>query len=114
VKPPGSLAYDHGRNGVSERFGGRSRLSVHVPFGLVLLLVLIGLLLVALGYWRRGSVLLGVALLLAATLRAVSPKERMGLLAIRSRTVDILLYSGFGLVIIAVAMTIRGEGSLFG
>jgi uncharacterized membrane protein len=99
---------------VSERFGDRSRLSVHVPFGLVLLLVLIGLLLVALGHWRRGSVLLGIALLLAATLRAVAPQERMGLLAIRSRTVDILLYSGLGLVIIAVATTIVGARPLFG
>ncbi|MBB5154884.1 DUF3017 domain-containing protein [Saccharopolyspora phatthalungensis] len=93
---------------MSERFGGRSQLSVHVPFGLVLLIVLIGLLLVALGHWRRGSVLLGFALLLAAATRAVIPQERMGLLAIRSKAVDVLLYSGFALVIIAVAITIRG------
>ncbi|MFI0467843.1 DUF3017 domain-containing protein [Saccharopolyspora sp. 5N102] len=92
---------------MSERFDGRSRLSVHVPFGLVLLIVLIGLLLVALGYWRRGTVLLGVTLLLAATMRAVIPPERTGLLAIRSRAVDVLVYSGFGLAIIAVAMTIK-------
>ncbi|MCI2419381.1 DUF3017 domain-containing protein [Saccharopolyspora sp. K220] len=93
---------------MSDRFGARSRLSVHVPFGLVLLVVLIGLLLISLGHWRRGSMLLGGALLLGAALRAVVPQERIGLLAIRSRTVDILLYGGFGLVIIAVAVTIRG------
>ncbi|TDD50344.1 DUF3017 domain-containing protein [Saccharopolyspora elongata] len=92
---------------MSERFDGRSRLSVHVPFGLVLLIVLIGLLLVSMGHWRRGTVLLGVTLLLAATMRAVIPPERTGLLAIRSRAVDVLVYSGFGLAIIAVAITIK-------
>lgn len=93
---------------MSERFNGGSRLSVHVPFGLVLLGVLIGLLLIAMGHWRRGPVLLGVALLVAAAMRGMVPPERAGLLAIRSRAVDVLLYSGFGLVIIAVAMTIKG------
>lgn len=93
---------------MSERFGGDSRYSVFVPFGLVLLIVLLGFLLVALGHWRRGSVLLGVALMLAAGMRAVVPEERLGLLAIRSRAVDVLLYSGFGLAIILVAATIRG------
>ncbi|MEV6230418.1 DUF3017 domain-containing protein [Saccharopolyspora shandongensis] len=99
---------------MSERFGGRSRLSVHVPFGLVLLIGLIGLLLVSLGHWRKGSVLLGGALLLAAAMRAMVPPERTGLLTIRSRAVDVLVYSGFGLVIIAVAMTIKGGGGLLG
>ncbi|MGP4015471.1 DUF3017 domain-containing protein [Saccharopolyspora sp. 5N708] len=93
---------------MSDRFFGRSRLSVHVPFGLVLLVGLVGLLLVAMQHWRKGSVLLGGALLIAAVLRAVIPPERAGLLAIRSRAVDIVLYGGFGLVIVAVAMTIRG------
>ena len=72
---------------------------------------LIGFLLVALQHWRRGTVVLGLALLVAAVLRAVIPQERTGLLNIRSRAVDILLYGGFGVVIISIAMTIRG---LFG
>ncbi|WP_188986462.1 DUF3017 domain-containing protein [Saccharopolyspora thermophila] len=97
---------------MGDRFGGRSRLPVHVPFALVGAVGLIGLLLVAMQHWRRGAVMLGVALLLAAFLRVVVPQERAGLLAIRSRVVDLVLYSGFGLVIIAVAMTIRG--GLFG
>lgn len=94
-----------------ERLPDRSRLSIHVPFGLVLGIGLIGFLLVALQHWRRGTVVLGLALLVAAVLRAVIPQERTGLLNIRSRAVDILLYGGFGVVIISIAMTIRG---LFG
>lgn len=96
---------------MSDWIPDRYRLSVHVPFGLVCGIGLIGFLLVALQHWRRGTVVLGLALLVAAGLRAVIPDERAGLLAIRSRVVDMLLYSGFGVVIISIAMTITG---LFG
>ncbi|MDA3647437.1 DUF3017 domain-containing protein [Saccharopolyspora indica] len=92
---------------MSEQSGGRSRLVSYVPFGLVLLIAAVGFLLVSMQYWRRGSVLLVMALLVAAGLRAVVPPERVGLLAIRSRVVDVLLYSGFGVAILAVALTIK-------
>ncbi|GAA4835184.1 DUF3017 domain-containing protein [Saccharopolyspora rosea] len=92
---------------MSERFGG-GRYSVHVPFGSVLLVVLIGFLRIAMQHWREGSVLLAAALLLAAVLRGLLPQERVGLLAIRSRAVDMVLYGVLGLVILAVAVTIRG------
>ncbi|MER7014119.1 DUF3017 domain-containing protein [Saccharopolyspora sp. NPDC000359] len=91
---------------MSEQFGGRSRLSTHVPFGLVLLIAAVGFVLVAMQHWRRGATLLAVALLVAAALRAVVPPERVGLLAIRSRAVDFLLYSGFSAMIFVVALTI--------
>ncbi|MER7077825.1 Protein of unknown function [Saccharopolyspora antimicrobica] len=92
---------------MNEQSGGKSRLSTHVPFGLVLLIAAIGFLLVAMQHWRRGTVLLAVALLVAAGMRAVIPQERTGLLTIRSRVVDVLLYSGFAVVILAVALTIK-------
>lgn len=91
-----------------ERFGERLRASVHVPFALVGLVVLLGLLRVVMDHWRQGTVLLGAALLLAAALRAFLSRERVGLLAIRSRAIDIGLYGGLGLLIIYVAMTIIG------
>ncbi|MGW1676957.1 DUF3017 domain-containing protein [Saccharopolyspora sp. NPDC002376] len=92
---------------MSEQFGGKSRLSMHVPFGLVLFIALVGFLLVAMQHWRRGAALLALAMLVAAVLRAVISQDRAGLLAIRSRAVDVLLYSGFGVVILSVAMTIK-------
>jgi multisubunit Na+/H+ antiporter MnhB subunit len=81
---------------------------VHLPFALVLTVALAGMVLVALQHWRRGAAVIGGALLLAAALRAVLPNERAGLIALRSRGVDVLLYGALGLVILVVALTIVG------
>jgi hypothetical protein len=77
----------------------------------VLAIAAVGLLRVATANWREGSVLLGGALLVAAALRAVLPEDRAGLVAIRSRIVDILAYSGLGLAVVVLAFTIT-RGSL--
>jgi hypothetical protein len=77
----------------------------------VLLVATIGLLRVATANWREGSVLLGGSLLLAAVLRAVLPQDRAGLVAIRSRAVDVLSYTGLGLAVVLLAVTIT-RGSL--
>ena len=55
--------------------------------------------------------LLGVALLVAAVLRLALPAERVGLLAIRGKAIDVLCYSGFGVAMVALAVTIT-RGSL--
>jgi hypothetical protein len=81
---------------------------VHLPFALVLAVALAGMVLVALQHWRRGAAVIGGALLLAAALRAVLPNERAGLIALRSRGVDVLLHCALGLVILVVALTIVG------
>lgn len=62
--------------------------------------------LIVIDRWRRGSTLIGGALLLAGGLRAVLSDERAGLLAIRGRSVDVLTYTAFGLALVAVAVTI--------
>lgn len=93
---------------MSDRDPRQSRAWVHAPFALVALVALSGVLRVAMQHWRQGSVLLGGALLLAAALRILLTNEQTGLLAIRSRAVDILLYSALGFVIVLVAMTIKG------
>ncbi|SHG51076.1 DUF3017 domain-containing protein [Streptoalloteichus hindustanus] len=91
-----------------ERSGARR----HLPFGLVLLVVVIGLGFVSTAHWRKGSLLIGAAMLLAAGLRVLLPRDKLGLLAIRSRVVDVLLYSVLGVAIVVVAITI--QGGLFG
>lgn len=93
---------------MTDRFGGGSRMSVHLAFALVALVALIGLLRVAMQHWREGVTLLGGALLLAAALRAFVSAKQAGLLAIRSRVVDVVLYTTLGLLIVAVAITIKG------
>ncbi|MCP2261546.1 Protein of unknown function (DUF3017) [Streptoalloteichus tenebrarius] len=84
----------------------------HLPFALVLFVVLVGMGFVSTAHWRKGSLLIGAAMLLAAGLRVFLPQERLGLLAIRSRVVDVVLYSALGVAIVVVAVTI--QGGLFG
>ena len=72
----------------------------------VLAVAVLGLLRVATANWREGSVLLGGSLLLAAVLRAVLPEDRAGLVAIRSRAVDVLSYVGLGVSVVILAVTI--------
>ena len=82
-----------------------------LPAALVGLIALAGMGLVLTQHWRRGAVLLGVALLVAAVLRLCVPVERVGLLAIRSKAVDALCYSGFGVAMVVLAAQIT-RGSL--
>ena len=80
----------------------------YLPLFLVLAVVTVGFIRIGMYHWREGTVLLGAALLLAALLRALLPASRIGLVAIRGRGIDFLLYSGLGLMIMAVALTIQG------
>ena len=77
--------------------------SGHAPAALVLVIAAVGMVRVLTQHWREGAVLLGGALLVAAVLRMVLPTERAGLLAIRSRAIDVLCYSGFGLAMVVLA-----------
>lgn len=80
----------------------------HLPFGMVLAVVALGLFRIILYHWRQGTVLIGVALILAAGLRVLLSDEQAGLIAIRGRGVDALTYTSFGVCMIAVALTIEG------
>ena len=89
----------------------RLRLPAETPAVVVLAIAAIGLLRVATANWREGAVLLGGSLLVGAVLRAVLPLERAGMLAIRSRAIDVLSYTGLGLAVVLLALTIT-RGSL--
>jgi hypothetical protein len=86
----------------------RSAAGQHLPFALVLGITVLGIVRVVQYHWRQGAVLIGVALLLAALLRVLVSDEQAGLIAIRSRSIDALLYSGMGFAVIAIALTIIG------
>ncbi|MGH3438702.1 MAG: DUF3017 domain-containing protein [Sciscionella sp.] len=79
-----------------------------VPFALVLAVAAVGIVLIIEYHWRRGSTLIGLALLLAAALRMLLSDQRAGLIAIRSKGVDVLCYGGFAVLMIAVSLTITG------
>lgn len=66
------------------------------PIIVVLLGVVIALTLVALDYFRRGSVVLAGSVLLAAFLRTLLPDREAGLLVVRSRRVDVAVLGVLG------------------
>lgn len=67
-----------------------------VPSLVVATMVVIGLVLVGLARFRRGSTVLAAALLLVAALRLVLPADRLGPLAVRSRAFDVLFCAVLG------------------
>jgi uncharacterized membrane protein YvlD (DUF360 family) len=75
----------------------------------VLLIAATGMVRTLTQHWREGAVLLGGALIVAAVLRLLLPTDRVGLLAIRSRPIDVLCYGGLGTVIAVLAMTITAS-----
>jgi hypothetical protein len=86
----------------------RTSLRPQLAFGVVLAVMVVAMARITQYHWREGTVIIGGALLLAAGLRAVLPPEWTGLLGIRRRAVDVLTYSTFGLLMLAVALTITG------
>lgn len=66
------------------------------PIIIVLVGVGIALSLIALDYFRRGSVVLAGSVLLAAFLRLLLPDREAGLLVVRSRRVDVIVLGVLG------------------
>lgn len=85
------------------------KLRGHLPFLAVSLVVAVAFWRIALHHWREGAAEIGVALIVAAVLRARLPsREAAGLLAVRGRRVDVVTYALAGSVLILVALTITG------
>jgi hypothetical protein len=74
----------------------------------VLLAVGVGLLMVTFEHWRRGLVVVGLALVGAGLLRLLLPLRRLGFLAVRSRPVDVVLLVGVGVALTAFTLAIPG------
>ena len=77
-----------------------------LPLLAVLVVVGVGLLVVTVGHWRSGMVIVGLALIAAAVLRLLLPVRRVGFLAVRSRPVDVVLLAGTGLALTVIVLTI--------
>jgi hypothetical protein len=73
------------------------------PIAIVLLGVVIAIGLIAADYFRRGSIVLAGSVLLAAFLRLLLPEREAGMLAVRSRAVDVAILGilGLGLAVLA-------------
>jgi hypothetical protein len=77
------------------------RLRQEWPITAALVVVVIGLVVVASGHFRRGTVLLSFGVALALFLRLLLPSSEAGLLAVRSKRVDVVV-----LAILAVATSV--------
>lgn len=62
-------------------------------------------------YWRRGAVLIGVGVAVAAMLRLMLPEERAGLLTVRSKVTDVAMLALVGAVMLYVSWTIDPLGT---
>lgn len=64
----------------------------------------VGVVLVILKYWRKGTFIMGFALVCASAYRAVAAPERAGLLVVRGKRFDVafLLLAGASLMALAV------------
>jgi hypothetical protein len=74
----------------------------------VLLVVVVGLVLIHLQHWRRGSFLIGCAVLLACGFRAVLPEPAVGLLHVRSKWFDVAFTGVLGAGIAVMAILVPG------
>ena len=87
---------------------------VSAAYLLVLAVGAIGLVLMAVVGWGRadaalfrpGALLVAGAVVLAALLRAMLSDERAGMLALRSRRVDVAVYSSLGVAALVLAIVV--------
>lgn len=79
-----------------------------LPLAAVLATFAIGVVLIYLQYWRRGSFLLGAACLLAALFRLLLPTHTAGLLVVRSKTFDVALAGLLGGALMVLALVVPG------
>lgn len=85
----------------------RPLLMPQLPFAIVLLIVAIGFVRLLAYHWREGTVMIAGALLLAAIFRALLRNDQVGLIAIRNKHADVLVYAAFGVAMATVAITMH-------
>ena len=89
----------------------RSALRDQWPILAVVTAFVIAFVLVAAGFWRRGALLIGVGVAVAAALRLVLTDERAGLLGVRSKGIDFVTTASVATVVMYAAWTIDPLGT---
>ena len=74
------------------------------PIAVVLAGVIAALTIVALDHFRVGSLILAASLVLAFVLRAVLPADRVGMLAVRSKPVDLVVLGSLSAALVVFAL----------
>jgi len=73
------------------------------PVFVTIVVVASGVSVAGASFWRRGSTIVGIGMLLGAGLRAVLPERVVGLLACRSKWLDVVFSGAIGLGILVLA-----------
>lgn len=81
------------------------------PILLVGLIFLAAFVLVIAGYWRRGALVLGIGVAVAAALRIGLTDERAGLLVVRSKCIDFVTTATVSAAVLYIAATIDPLGT---
>jgi hypothetical protein len=67
--------------------------------------------LVIAGYWRRGALVIGIGVAVAAALRIALTDDRAGLLVVRSRGIDFVTTATVSAAVLYIAATIDPLGT---
>ncbi|MDI3314753.1 MAG: DUF3017 domain-containing protein [Mycobacterium sp.] len=89
----------------------RETIRAQAPILLVGLIFLAGFGLVAANFWRRGALLIGIGVGVAAALRLVLSDERAGLLVVRSKAIDFVMMAVVAAAMVYIASTIDPLGT---
>jgi len=82
-----------------------------LPIVSVVLIFVLAFGLVAANFWRRGSLLIGIGVGVAAVLRLALTDERAGLLVVRSRAIDFAMLTSVATAMVYIAWTIDPLGT---
>ena len=82
------------------------------PILLVVLIFVAAFVLVGANFWRRGSLLIGIGVGVAAALRLLLSEDRAGLLAVRSKGIDFMTTATVGAAMVYIAWTIDPLGTV--
>lgn len=81
------------------------------PILLVGLIFIAAFALVVAGYWRRGALVIGIGVGVAAALRLALTDDRAGLLVVRSRGIDFVTTATVSAAVLYIAWTIDPLGT---
>ncbi|GAS89895.1 DUF3017 domain-containing protein [Mycolicibacterium brisbanense] len=81
------------------------------PILVVGLIFIAAFALVVAGYWRRGALVIGIGVGVAAALRLTLADDRAGLLVVRSRAIDFVTTATVSAAVLYIAWTIDPLGT---
>jgi xanthine/uracil permease len=88
-----------------------SRLRPQWPILWVVLIFVVAFSLAAANFWRRGALLIGIGVGLAAALRLALTEDRAGLLVVRSKAIDFTMMASVAAAMMYIAATIDPLGT---